>query len=181
MKNFRISRKKIFILILIFIIFICVLFKITHSEKIDFQEDLIFFKIFGEGKIKEQSNDKSEYEIQVIKGKSSYKEIELLQTIDIRTLVNKKVAPGTKGSFCVFLTSNSNVNYEIEILDKNKKPRNFKFEINEKVGIIKKNEVKKVEINWEWPYEINVEENLQDTKDGESIGEFNFEICTIGK
>ena len=181
MKKFKISRKKIFILILIFIIIICMLFKITQSEKIDFQEDLIFFKIFGEEKIKEQSNDKSEYEIQVIKGESSYKEIELLQTIDVTTLVNKKVAPGTKGRFYVFLTSKSNVNYEIEILDKNKKPKNFKFKINEKVGIIRKNEVKKVEINWEWPYEINIEENSQDTKDGESIEKFYFEICTIGK
>ena len=181
MRNLKINRKKIVILILIFIIILFILFKILQSEKFNFQEDLIFFKIFGVGKIQEEGNEKSEYEIEVIKGKSNYKEIELLQTIDIKTLVNEKVAPGTKGSFNVFLTSNSDVDYEVEIIDKNNKPKNFKFEINEKVGKIEKDEVKKVEINWEWPYEINVEEDLQDTKDGENIDEFNFEICTIGK
>lgn len=181
MKNLKINRKKIVILILIFIIILFILFKILQSEKFNFQEDLIFFKIFGVGKIQEEGNEKSEYEIEVIKGKSNYKEIELLQTIDIKTLVNEKVAPGTKGSFNVFLTSNSDVDYEVEIIDKNNKPKNFKFEINEKVGKIEKDEVKKVEINWEWPYEINVEEDSQDTKDGENIDEFNFEICTIGK
>lgn len=181
MRNLKINRKKIVILILIFIIILFILFKILQSEKFNFQEDLIFFKIFGVGKIQEEGNEKSEYEIEVIKGKSNYKEIELLQTIDIKTLVNEKVAPGTKGSFNVFLTSNSDVDYEVEIIDKNNKPKNLKFEINEKVGKIEKDEVKKVEINWEWPYEINVEEDLQDTKDGENIDEFNFEICTIGK
>ena len=181
MRNLKINRKKIVILILIFIIILFILFKILQSEKFNFQEDLIFFKIFGVGKIQEEGNEKSEYEIEVIKGKSNYKEIELLQTIDIKTLVNEKVAPGTKGSFNVFLTSNSDVDYEVEIIDKNNKPKNFKFEINEKVGKIEKDEVKKVEISWEWPYEINVEEDLQDTKDGENIDEFNFEICTIGK
>lgn len=181
MRNLKINRKKIVILILIFIIILFILFKILQSEKFNFQEDLIFFKIFGVGKIQEEGNEKSEYEIEVIKGKSNYKEIELLQTIDIKTLVNEKVAPGTKGSFNVFLTSNSDVDYEVEIIDKNNKPKNFKFEINEKVGKIEKDEVKKVEINWEWPYEINVEEDSQDTKDGENIDEFNFEICTIGK
>lgn len=181
MRNLKINRKKIVILILIFIIILFILFKILQSEKFNFQEDLIFFKIFGVGKIQEEGNEKSEYEIEVIKGKSNYKEIELLQTIDIKTLVNEKVAPGTKGSFNVFLTSNSDVDYEVEIIDENNKPKNLKFEINEKVGKIEKDEVKKVEINWEWPYEINVEEDLQDTKDGENIDEFNFEICTIGK
>ena len=181
MRNLKINRKKIVILILIFIIILFILFKILQSEKFNFQEDLIFFKIFGVGKIQEEGNEKSEYEIEVIKGKSNYKEIELLQTIDIKTLVNEKVAPGTKGSFNVFLTSNSDVDYEVEIIDKNNKPKNLKFEINEKVGKIEKDEVKKVEINWEWPYEINVEEDSQDTKDGENIDEFNFEICTIGK
>ena len=129
MRNLKINRKKIVILILIFIIILFILFKILQSEKFNFQEDLIFFKIFGVGKIQEEGNEKSEYEIEVIKGKSNYKEIELLQTIDIKTLVNEKVAPGTKGSFNVFLTSNSDVDYEVEIIDKNNKPKNLKFEI----------------------------------------------------
>lgn len=182
MKSFKIRRKKVaVILILIFIVISCVLFKIIMLDKKNFQEDLIFFKIFGIGNSQEQCNGKSEYKIEVIKGKNSYKEIGLLQMIDINKLINKKVEPGTKGSFYVFLTSDSDVNYNMEIIYKNNKPENFKIEINEKEGKIKRNEVKKIEIKWEWKYEINQRDDVQDTEDGKNIEKFNFEICTIGK
>ena len=179
---FMIKRKKVvIILILIFLVISCVLFKITMFKKKNFQEDLIFFKIFGIGNSKEQGKEKSEYEIKVIKGKDSYKEIDLLQVIDINKLINKKVEPGTRGSFYVFLTSDSDLNYNMEIIYKNNKPENFKIEINEKEGKIKRNEVKKVEIEWEWKYEINKKDDIKDTEDGKNIDKFNFEICTIGK
>ncbi len=181
MRNIKINSKKKIILIIVFIIILFILFKILQSKDFDFQEDLFFFKLFGVENIQENSKKENEYEIEVIKGENNYKEIDLLQTIDIKTLTNEKIAPGTKGCFYVFLTSTSNIDYEIEIVDKNKSPRNFKFEINEKTGKIKRNEVKKLEINWEWPYEINEDENKQDTKDGKSIEEYDFEICTIGK
>ena len=69
----------------------------------------------------------------------------------------------------------------MEIIYKNNKPENFKIEINEKEGKIKRNEVKKVEIEWEWKYEINKKDDIKDTEDGKNIDKFNFEICTIGK
>lgn len=181
MKNRRINSKKKLILIIVFIIILFILFKILQSKDFDFQEDLIFFKLFGVENIQENSKKENEYEIEVVKGENSYKEIDLLQSIDIKTLTNEKIAPGTKGKFYVFLTSTSNLDYEISIVDKNESPSNFKFAIKEKTGKIKRNEVKKIEISWEWPYEINEEENKQDTKDGENIEEYNFEICTIGK
>lgn len=193
MRNLKNSRKKILILILVFIIILCVLFKMLQSKNLNFQEDLIFFKLFGIGNIQESSeeeiknNNENEnfknnvYEIGVKKRQNSYKKIDLLQSIDLKTLVNEKIAPGTKGSFDVYLISNEDINYEIEIVDKNKSPKNFKFEISEKIGKIKKDEMKKVQVNWEWPYEINEKENKQDTKDGENIEKYDFEICTIGR
>ena len=50
-----------------------------------------------------------------------------------------------------------------------------------KMEKLEKNKTKKIEINWEWPYEINEKENIQDTKDGKNIEKYAFEICAIGK
>lgn len=182
MKDLKNNRKKILVLILIFIIILCVLFKITQAKDLNFQEDLIFFKLFGIENIQEKENSKEEnsYEVKITKGQNSYQKIDLLQSIDMETLVNEKIAPGTKGSFYVYLTSNADMNYEIKILDKNKSPKNFKFEISENQGKIEKNKIKKVEVNWEWPYEISKEENVQDTEDGKNIEEYNFEIKATG-
>lgn len=186
MKNLKDKRKKILILILIFIIILCVLFKIAQDKNLNFQEDLIFFKLFDIGNIqennqKENLNKENTYKVKVVKGQSSYQKVDLLQSIDMKNLINRKISPGTKGSFYVYLTSNANMNYEIEIVDKNKSPENFEFEISEKQGKIEKNKIKKIEINWKWPYELGKEENAQDTKDGININEYDFEICTIGK
>lgn len=200
MKDLRNNKKKILILILVFIIILCVLLKIAQAKDLYSQEDLIFFKLFGIGNSQVQENSKeitsnkivnikkenksdknNIYKVNVKKGENTYEKIDLLQTIDMKTLVNEKIAPGTKGNFYVYLTSNTDMDYEMEIVGKNKSPKNFKFEIGEKQGRIEKNKVKKVEVKWEWPYEIDDEENIQDTKDGKNIEEYDFEICTIGK
>ena len=184
MKRLKENKKKVVILILIFIISIFTLFKFLQIQKFDFQEDLIFFKLFN-GEKNQNSNeeiDKNEYEIiEVEKGKNSYKRINLLQVLDIKTLTNEKICPGTKGCFNVYLISNSEANYEMTIEDKNKGPKNFKFQISEPEGIIEKNKIKKVQISWEWPYEINEKANDEDTKDGKNIAEYDFKICTIGR
>lgn len=202
MKDLRNNRKKIIILILIFIIILCMLLKISQSNNLGVQEDLIFFKLFGIGNMEEtkleeggnynltkestsikniENKFENVYEIKVEKGKTDYQDIDLFQTIDLKTLVNEKIAPGTKGSFYVYLSSNSDVTYKIEIVGKNISPKNFNFKISEKEGSLEKNKTKKVKVDWEWPYEINEEENIQDTKDGKNIEKYNFEICTIGK
>ena len=88
MKRLKENKKKVVILILIFIISIFTLFKFLQIQKFDFQEDLIFFKLFN-GEKNQNSNeeiDKNEYEIiEVEKGKNSYKRINLLQEQDIKT------------------------------------------------------------------------------------------------
>ena len=188
MKDLKNNKKKIIILILIFIIILCMLLKIAQAKDLGFQEDLIFFKLFGVENIQENNKESSKlnfknnnYEIKVKRGENTYKKIDLLQTIDARTLINEKIAPGVKGKFYVYLTSKNDMEYAIKILDKNKRPRNFKFEIEEKEGKLEKNEVKKVEVNWEWPYEINEKENIEDTKDGINLEKYEFEIYTVGK
>lgn len=182
MKILKKDRKKILILILIFLIILCILTKISISKNKFYQEDLIFFELFGiQNKIKEDTDFSNNiYKITVMKGEKNYKRINLSQTVDIKTLVNEKIAPGTKGEFYLYLMSNENIDYNIEIIDKNIKPENFKFMIEDNNGIIEKDEVKKVKVKWEWIYETNEKQNIQDTKDGESIDVYNFEIITTG-
>lgn len=185
MKNLINNKKKILVLILIFIVILFTFYKIAQSRDLKVQEDLIFFKLLGNGNIEEKdieqenyrnNNFENSYQVKVFKDKKSYEKVNLLQTINLNTLVNEKVAPGTSGSFYVDLISDSNLQYELEIVNKNEKPKNFEFEIEEKEGRIEKNKIKKVRINWKWLYEINEEEDIQDTKDGETLEKFNFEI-----
>ena len=189
MKNLRKDKKKVIILILIMMIIIFFISKIVKLKNSKFQEDLIFFKLLGDGSIgnnvnvKQQNNINSESlgKIKVFKNQKNYQKINLFQTVDLKTLVNEKIAPGSEGNFYIYLTSNSDLEYEIEIISKNQRPKNFQFEIKDKKGFLKKDEIKKIRIDWKWAYEINEEENIQDTKDGENIDKYNFEICTIGK
>ena len=46
-------------------------------------------------------------------------------------------------------------------------------------GEIKEN--KGFVINWEWEYETNEKQNWQDTKDGETIKQYNFIIYAMAK
>lgn len=42
-------------------------------------------------------------------------------------------------------------------------------------------ENKSIIINWEWKYEENKTQDIEDTKDGENIDKYNFLIYTIGE
>lgn len=99
----------------------------------------------------------------------------------MKSLVKEKVAPGTKGNFSINLTSNIDTEYEIKIVAKNEKPKNLIFEIKEPQGKIRATKSKNIPISWEWKYQINETQDIQDTKDGEKIKDYKFEICTIGK
>ena len=172
----------IIILILIFSIILIFTYKIAKETKTQGQDDILFFKLWSNGEKQNQiqnSNSENlnkkiaEYNVKVSKNKYEYQEINLLQTIDYKTLVHEKVAPGTKGEFYIIVTSNSTLKYKIDMKAKNQKPQNLKFSILEKQeGTIKRGEQKKIKVMWEWQY---------DTKDGENIKKYEFEICTIGE
>ena len=46
-------------------------------------------------------------------------------------------------------------------------------------GEVEKN--KNIVINWNWEYEQNEKEDWQDTKDGETIKQYQFTIYALGK
>lgn len=91
------------------------------------------------------------------------------------------------------LESKEKINYQIKFESKNEKPKNLKFKMDGKdrkyqtleemeeelKGEVKEN--KNIKIYWEWEYETNEMQNLQDTKDGEKIRQYNFMIYTIGQ
>lgn len=192
MKKRKLNQNRtIIILILIFSIILIFTYKIAKETKTQGQDDILFFKLWSNGEKQNQiqnSNSENlnkkiaEYNVKVSKNKYEYQEINLLQTIDYKTLVREKVAPGTKGEFYIILTSNSTLKYKIDMKAKNQKPQNLKFSILEKQeGTIKRGEQKKIKVMWEWQYETNKIQNKQDTKDGENIKKYEFEICTIGE
>ena len=93
----------------------------------------------------------------------------------------------------MYLQANEKTNYQIKFQSKNEKPQNLKFYIEGKdreyeklediekdlKGVIEGN--KGIVINWEWKYDENKTNDLQDTKDGENIDRYNFLIYTIRK
>lgn len=209
------SKKKIWIIILI--VFLCVILLIIRSIRYDFlQEDLLFFQFFHsinqadditnlQEEILNQNNIKIEKNITKNKISKSiifevkYKntklqDVNLAQTIDNKTLVNEKIAPGTKGNFEIVIKAKENINYEITFESQNSKPVNLQFYIlenNKKYntleelddilkGNILENEEKKITIYWEWDYETNKQNNMQDTIDAKKIREYNFLIYVKG-
>ncbi len=212
-------KKKTWLIILI--VFICILLSILNSIKYSFlQEDLLFFQFFNsinrnknqadditnlQEEILNQDNIRVEKNIQknattksiifeVEYKNTKLQDVNLAQTIDNKTLVNEKIAPGTKGDFEIIIKAKENINYEITFESKNSKPSNLQFyilennrryntleELNDILkGNILENEEKKILIYWEWDYETNKQNNMQDTIDAKKIREYNFLIYVKG-
>lgn len=186
----KISKRKIIIVLIISSILI---YFIKFIPQKYLQNDLIFFKIFNQEK-QQNSKKTNKYKIKVSKD-INYKTINLLQTVNLKNLINRKIFPGTSGDFEIILTSNSKMKYKIAFRSINEKPENLEFYLENDLrryktleelqgqlnGVIEKGKIKKIKIHWEWKYENNVEGDIQDTKDGEKIKVYNFEIFTIGE
>lgn len=207
----KLNNKKVIILIII--IFICIIVIFIQNFKINkklFFDDLFLFKNIDFGDLTKEYDDNTINNKKIINTKRTkvkennsvflkveykdfdFKNINLEDTIDNNTLINEKVAPGTKGEFEIIISSNEDLNYQIKFQSRNQKPANMKFyikgqderfnsleELEENLkGVIKKYTQKTIYINWEWSYESNNDE--QDTNDGNNLKIYNFDIYTIG-
>ena len=186
------KKRLIFIiLILSFLILICFWFT---KKQLKIQDELLFFKFFLTQTDK-KTNIQNDYSLDSTTNKIifevSYKNInskrvKLIDTINTKTLVNKKIAPGVKGKFEIQLNSNENLNYKIIFQNLSNKPKNLNFYINGKKiekllkGKIMKNEEKNIIVDWKWDYDISKIQDLEDTKDGKSLESYKFNIITIG-
>ena len=195
-------KKTNIIIILIFFIIILLFFYNIQKMKIDnLQEDLIFFKFFNNQENKENQKNREminrneiEYKFEVSYKNIKFQKVNFSETINQKTLVREKIAPGTNGNFSIILYSNEILKYKIIFESKNKKPQNLKFSMegSEKeynsleelskmfTGVIAPREEKIININWKWQYSTNYISDLIDTKDGENINKYEFYIYVVG-
>lgn len=134
----------------------------------------------------------------------SVQSVNLLSTYHNETLINNKVAPGTKGSFNIVIDATGSevgVDYEVKFLNETQKPQNLVFthnnqeyatiqELEENLsGTINANEENKtrtITINWEWQYETGDNENeiaqndKIDTQNAKDLENYTFDIHVIG-
>lgn len=141
----------------------------------------------------QESQFYQQYSFHVSYKNIDFKEIYLSDTINKETLIYEKIAPGTKGAFEILLETNEKISYQIKFESKNSKPENLSFHIEGKDRKYKNledmeqdlqgeiSENKSIVIYWEWEYEQNEIQDLQDTKDGETIQQYNFTIYAIGQ
>ena len=198
------NNGKLKYILIVFILIIYIFFNMNKLDVKKFIDELLFFKVFNSSDEKKQIQDNSKdakaKEIKKVYFNVScrnldFKNINLNETIKKDTLINEKIAPGTKGEFEIILNTNEDLEYEIKFESNNKKPVNLVFYINgnkneynsldelEKKlkGRIKKSKTKNIHINWEWIYEVNKEKDIQDTKDGITIEKYIFKICIKAK
>lgn len=184
----------IILLLLIYIIFRTNIYKNLY-------DDILFLNSIQKKEIEDEVVDEKSRNIQnqyVFKldcKNTEFKDVNLLETIDNKTKVNEKIAPGTEGRFQIIIEANQDSNYSIEFQSKNSKPQNLLFEneetkikresleeLNSELnGKINKNEKKLITIHWIWQYENTEEKNKQDTIDSENIRNYEFTIYAIGK
>ena len=201
------NKKKKIIIVLIILIIMLIWF-LSKSNLNFFKDDIIFFKNFyssqGESEKGGQNdenqnsqiyNSNSDNILKISNRKSETRETSLFSNISNETNWNRIIYPGTKGEFSIQLYGQENLKYQIIFQSKNQKPKNLVF--NEKgrdnyyetledlgetlSGNIKKGEVKEVVIEWQWKYETNENGDMQDTKDGNELKEYNFLIIAKGE
>ena len=121
--------------------------------------------------------------------------INLAQTCDQSTLLDKQIAPGTNGSFDVEIDATGaevGIDYKVEFTNIPEDfPTNLKFTVDNEeydlttgfTGNIPANATNKVitkTVNWEWPYET-LNGDIADTTDGiADANDLTFDITVIG-
>ena len=194
------KHKKIIYIVLVLIML--VLIGNIFSKRSGYQnlyDDILFLNFFKkqneEIEISTQAKEQKQYIFTLDCKNTYFRNIDLLETIDNKTLVNEKIAPGVEGEFQIVLEANEETNYNVIFQSKNSKPKNLKFEnvetntqkeyleeLNpELIGTLSKDEKKVITIHWSWQYENTEEENQQDTLDSQNIQTYEFLIYANGQ
>ncbi len=96
------QKIKLMVIVITSLILIIFLFQIRKNAKYEFQDDLIFFKLFSSGKeknrVKSLAKEKIEqsYNFQVSYKNIDFKTIQLSDTAKQDTLIHEKIAPRNK-------------------------------------------------------------------------------------
>ncbi len=190
------------------LMFLIIMFTNVDNYK-NLQEDIFFLKFLSKSNNDDNNKDEKlssvkgitvrkeniQYIFDIEYKNTTFRNVNLLDTINSKTLVNEKIAPGVKGSFDIVIYSNHDANYNIYFESINQKPQNLKFYIvgsnyykktleelsNSLSGTIQKGDKKTISIGWEWEYENGEKGNLQDTEDAELIDKYLFNILALGE
>ena len=196
------NKKTKIIITLIIVLILIIFFQIKLLKKVS-NDDFLFLKLFSDSQenLNKNNNEKSNiYKFNVKYKNTDFKSINLEDTIDRKTLVHERIAPGTSGKFQIELSSNKKIKYQINLKNETQKPQNLYFKINiknrdllesnsieelekELQGVIYKNE--KVIINFEWYWKFQDEDStvttdIQDTNDSKKIKQYKFIIQVKG-
>ena len=195
-------EKVFFVIIILLFIFVILSKNVKFKDVFD---DILFLKDFRRNekevsanhmnRTKENDSGVMQYMFEVSWKNTNFNRVNLIDTINSKTLINEKIAPGLEGTFDIILKTNANSKYYIKFENQTEKPKNLRFkDLNSQketntleeleevlVGNINRGDVKKVSIYWFWPYESDENENIQDTKDSKNIGKYIFDIYVIGE
>ena len=130
-----------------------------------------------------------------------------LASLSFNDVTDKKIAPGTHGSFDVTVSagdSDVSINYDVELLNMQNKPKNLHFytdttyaddtkvdtstgaKYTGTISVGDTSKTKTVTIYWNWPYETGTttEEktanDTQDTTDGKAAANITFDLKITG-
>ena len=130
--------------------------------------------------------------------------INLFSTYNAETLINNKIAPGTKGQFNIIVDATGSevgVDYKVKFLNETQRPQNLKYTYNNNtynsitelekdltgtIAANEENKLKTITIGWEWLYETgsNESEITQndkiDTQNAKDIQQYTFDVNVIG-
>lgn len=195
-------KKVFFVIIILLFIFVMLSKNVKFKDVFD---DILFLKDFRRNEkevsanhmnsTKENDSGVMQYMFEVSWKNTNFNRVNLMDTINSKTLINEKIAPGLEGTFDIILKTNANSKYYIKFENQTEKPKNLRFkDLNSQketntleelkevlVGNINRGDVKKVSIYWFWPYESDENEDIQDTKDSKNIGKYIFDIYVIGE
>lgn len=195
-------KKVFFVIIILLFIFVMLSKNVKFKDVFD---DILFLKDFRRNekevsanhmnRTKENDSGVMQYMFEVSWKNTNFNRVNLMDTINSKTLINEKIAPGLEGTFDIILKTNANSKYYIKFENQTEKPKNLRFkDLNSQketntleeleevlVGNINRGDVKKVSIYWFWPYESDENEDIQDTKDSKNIGKYIFDIYVIGE
>ena len=176
----KINKKTIIILCIVLLLLLSILGGYTYSK--------YYTRVTGSGKIQV-----GKWAFKVNGETSQMANINLAQTYDESTLVEGRIAPGTKGSFDIVIDatgSETSLRYMV-IFSETRRPPTLYWEYNGKrythivEGIINANDENKIitmTIKWEWPFEIKdtVTGDAKDTEYGSTIEEYGIDVGVMG-
>ena len=186
------KKNKTLKICIILIIAIIILILVIDKKSFNNYDDITIFDIW-EKVIKIKEKDENIYKFDLRNVTMQFGKIDLKQSVNAKSLVKEKIAPGTYGKFYIKVKTNPNTNikYKIEIVPINEKPQYLYFNIKDTdikffnieelntylKGYMKPNTMITIPIEWKWEYENNkLSQDEDDTISGMNAQKFEFSI-----